>query len=60
MKKKLGLDKELVSSDLDLTSLDGGTNSIACPTVFYPTCISGCQTLTCGTCDDDHCFEDWE
>jgi len=57
MKKKLTLDKELISADLDLTTLDGGSgNSIVCPTWFYPTCIT-CMHMTC---DPDRCVEEEE
>jgi hypothetical protein len=59
MKKKLNLDKELVSADLDATALEGG-ESIACPTQVYPTCItclpmcnSHCPaSCVAGTCPD--------
>ena len=54
MKKKLSLDKELVSADVAATSLDGGSlNSIDCPTWIYPTCIT-CMHMTC---DPNRCVD---
>ena len=65
MKKKLTLDKELISAGVAATSLEGATpGSVGCPTAFYPGCLTYqlpmCNSLPQATCLAAQCPDPWE